>query len=132
MYQYPDYLAHYGTKGMKWGHRRAARYSAGVTKSGKRVSNRKAKKQILKGINKPGLHQVQIASQMQKEYSGSKEAKALLKKSFTEEELTAATKKYQQLAEKYIEPSAKALLKDVGYDDTKAGVDFTKKLLETN
>lgn len=39
-YEYPDYLAHYGVKGMKWGVRRASR---GQSNSGGRGSKAKAK-----------------------------------------------------------------------------------------
>lgn len=32
MYQYPDYLMHYGVKGMKWGVRRAQKKAARAKK----------------------------------------------------------------------------------------------------
>ena len=132
MYKYPNYLMHHGIKGMKWGVRNR-RYSGGVTKNGKRVSNRKAKKAILKKAKKPGQNQSKVIDAMTKEFSESKEFKEYRDAynsgfGFATDQLNSALKKRYEIGQKYVDHSRSAMLKDIGFDDTKSGRDFIAKV----
>ena len=130
-YQYPDYMYHHGVKGMKWGVRKANRYSAGVTKNGKAVSNRKAARKINKAmVSKEGPERKKINKIMEDEYANSKERAAITNKSFTINDLQRAYNKQVQITNKYRPAMRSALLKDLGYDDTKAGRDYVTKLAD--
>ena len=58
MYQYPDYMYHYGVKGMKWGVRRKSanqanpNYSSKQRKQDERLYGAKASKRVNKRLNK--------------------------------------------------------------------------------
>ena len=134
MYQYPDYLMHHGVKGMKWGVRKK-RYSGGVTKNGRRVSDRKAEKLIRKNFKKESHNRNKIYNTMTKEMKESKEFKEFDKalksgNGFTEDQLNAALTKKSEIHAKYVDQLRSTYLKDIGLDDTKAGRDFVRKVAD--
>ena len=127
-YTYPNYLCHHGVKGMKWGVRKSRRYSGGVTKNGKPISNRKARRALNRVNKHPGKNFKQAMDEMDREYINSKEYQIVSKNMHSEgatlRQIENAMKKRNEIGKKYVEISRSAALKDLGYDDTKAGRDF--------
>ena len=141
VYQYPDYLAHFGVKGMKWGVRNK-RYSAGVTKNGKAVSNKKSRKQITKQLSKikegkESPHYDKVYDKMRKEYEESDVVKDYAKsyksgRGVTATQINACLKKGNEICAKYAQSSRGAVLKDLGYDDTEAGRNYVRTIFDEN
>lgn len=146
MYTYPDYLMHHGILGMKWGIRKKS--PTDVTG----VSKKKLKKQLessnLKNTKK-------VNSKMNSELLKSKEYKDMnnasnylktLNKQLQKERPGAQlylnredANRYNELTNKYNakgksvleshkDEVSSAMLKDLGYDDTKEGRDYIYKV----
>ena len=148
IYQYPDYMYHYGVKGMKWG----VRKRTGVTKGGQNISKRRLKKDSKKVKSTPNYDKV--SAKMNKEFNATPEAKKHLSnlRSYAklQNELyrqtgsrnlvlgeetgrrmkadqAAADAKGKEIYNRYKDQIAGATLKDLGYDDTKSGRDYLKR-----
>ena len=150
MYEYPDYLMHHGVKGMKWGVRKK-------TTDATQVSKRKLKKQMVKANRKPDSNKntKRVSKEFNKKVLSTKEGKAYSntvefwakmnkiasdqggRLTLTKEQAEhfksvqdAYEKKGREMynTDKVRDQFASAALKDLGYDDTRSGRDYIKKL----
>lgn len=149
-YSDPNYLAHYGILGMKWGIRRYQNSNGSLTSEGKsRYGKKKGKKSsILKSTKRAKKKKREDISklsdqelrnklnrmQMEKQYKQMTESKAEKGKKFAQKILktavmpmaVAATTAYMTSGKQYIRYGAKGLYKGVKKGMTSA---YTKKLV---
>ena len=69
MYQYPDYLAHHGIKGMKWGVRRYRNKDGSLTNAGKKhVSNYKTGLSLDRKVDQEARKLINSDSRLKKDF----------------------------------------------------------------
>lgn len=69
MYQYPDYLMHYGVKGMKWGVRKYVDRKGKLTSEGRRhVSNYKKKKSLSKKVDSESNKLIRSSTKLKRDF----------------------------------------------------------------
>ena len=71
MYQYPDYLMHYGVKGMKWGVRHDKKFGSNRHKkySADYEATRKTRRKSSKYLSNDELRQLNKRMQLEQEYN---------------------------------------------------------------
>ena len=68
-YQYPDYMYHYGVKGMKWGVRRYQNKDGSLTNAGKKhVSNYKTGLSLDRKVNQEARKLINSDSRLKKDF----------------------------------------------------------------
>lgn len=69
MYEYPDYLAHYGIPGMKWGVRKYVDRKGKLTSEGRRhVSNYKKKKSLIKKVYSESNKLIRSSTKLKRDF----------------------------------------------------------------
>ena len=72
MYQYPDYLMHYGVPGMKWGVRKYVDRKGKLTSEGRRhVSNYKKNKSLIKKVDSESNKLIKSSTKLKKDFGVS-------------------------------------------------------------
>jgi phage terminase small subunit len=148
------YLAHYGVKGMKWGVRKNPTDVTSYSKRKIKKKIDKANKTPEKNVNtikvqnrlesellnktkegKAMKNASDVLIKMQKEANrrnGGKQATVLVDKDFADwyngVQESYIKKGKELITKKYRDDMASAMLKDLSYDDTKAGREYLKKL----
>lgn len=146
MYQYPDYLIHYGVPGMKWGiRRRVTEY--GTPKKNYRSSKRNAKrdKKVAKEYTRllyfgDRINTKNVDKQFNKELESSKAyqnyqrslKRRLETGEYTKKDYIAETKyakRYDEIGKKYADKYLSASLKDLGFKDSSEGRKYISDLM---
>lgn len=69
MYQYPDYLMHYGVPGMKWGVRKYVDRKRKLTSEGRRhVSNYKKEKSLSKKVDSESNKLIRSSTKLKRDF----------------------------------------------------------------
>lgn len=69
MYQYPDYLMHYGIKGMRWGVRKYIDRNGKITSEGRRhVSNYKKEKSLSKKVDSESNKLIRSSTKLKRDF----------------------------------------------------------------
>lgn len=69
MYKYPDYLMHYGIKGMRWGLRRYQNKDGSLTNAGKKhVSNYKTARSLNRKVDQEARKLINSDSRLKKDF----------------------------------------------------------------
>lgn len=69
MYQYPDYLMHYGVLGMKWGVRKYVDRKGNLTSEGRRhVSNYKKEKSLSKKVDSESNKLIRSSTKLKRDF----------------------------------------------------------------
>lgn len=104
MYQYPDYLMHYGILGMKWGVRRYVDRNGKLTSEGRRhVSNYKKEKSLSKKVDSESNKLIKSSTKLKSDFgigSDDPEYLEMVAKSYGLDTsgLRMATKEYHSFA----------------------------------
>lgn len=137
-------LYHHGVKGMKWGVRKRPKSTEKLYKQSRDKIYKKTTKLLKKDKAKnmkSAIDKMNAELENTKVYKDYKDTHALVKKKVKSEGATlkeinslgekqaAVYKKMQSIAKKYKNEYAGAMLKDLGYEDTKAGREYIKKLM---
>lgn len=137
------YIYHHGIKGMKWGIRRFQNKDGSLTSAGKKRYGM-TKKQVKRAIRKSGnenrtrvsekaANELDSSARFTKASKKATEIAKRLNEKYSEKDYSSiralshvADSESQKIGEKYAKEFQTALLKDIGYNNVKLGIEMLK------